>query len=559
MDIKVREVDLGPQPYRKLRNQMIMVMLMFGLIPLMTMGVAGIWANLYEIETRTRNVLEAMVKNRKASIELFLEEKHRELELIAHSLSKDDLSKPELMENLLDQMKRERGGIIDLGFIDTNGNHLVYVGPYNLHDKNYSGEDWFRQVMVFGYYMSDVFLGFRQFPHMVIAVKKREGGQDYCLRATIDTDLLSKLVMEGGVESGADVFILNKKWEYQTKYSEEHKLMEKADIDNIPMHSGVRVVEKKDGSHREFIATTWLLGNHWVLVAKQEVLGVTALLKDHPELPILFGVGLILIPLLANYVARLRLSQVKTLENRHTLLLESIAHSQKMAAIGRLAAGIAHEINNPLAIIQAQTGVLRDLLEDNPDLPCGKDFSERLQKIDIQVERAKKVTHRLLGFSKRVGPDLQSVDICSALDETIGFVEKELEACRINVVKDYEKVRIIRASLSQIQQVFLNLVNNAVDAIGKGGEIKLIVREKGEGVEVQVQDNGRGIPKHNLGKIFDPFFTTKDDSRPHSGLGLAICAEIMRGMGGTISVASEEGKGTTFTLWFPFDVESRQT
>lgn len=556
MDTRGNEqgIDLGPRPYRTLRKQMILVMLGFGLIPLIAMGTAGILAALNEIEDRTRNVLEAMVKNRKATIELFIEEKHRQLELAAKAHSVEALSSQYLLEVLLEQMRREKGGIVDLGFIGPDGKHIVYVGPYALKDKDYSEEPWFREVMVRGRYESDVFLGFRKFPHMVFAVRKREGGRDYVLRATIDTDLLSALVREGGIESGADVFILNRSGEYQTQYSSEHRLMEKADIWPLPLHSGVRVAEMRRAGRRYFLATAWLHNDSWVLVARQDVPGVGTLMRAHPELPALTFAGFVLVPVLAWSVARRRLKQMRALEARHSALLESVAHAQKMAAVGRLAAGVAHEINNPLAVIQAQVGVLTDFLEDHPEIAGLQKFRERLSKIAAQVERARKVTHRLLGFSRRVGPDLQPVDLAAAMEETIALVEKELESCNIKVVRDYDRdAPMVKASLSQVQQVFLNLVNNAVDAIGRDGEIRLVVRRANEGVEVLVSDNGPGIPAKDLRRIFDPFYTTKHGDRVHSGLGLAICADIMRAMGGTIRVESEEGSGATFVLWFPLE------
>lgn len=173
MDTRGNEqgIDLGPRPNRTLRKQMILVMLGFGLIPLIAMGTAGILAALNEIEDITRNVLEAMVKNRKATIELFIEEKHRQLELAAKTHSVEALSSQYLLEVLLEQIRREKGGIVDLGFIGPDGKHIVYVGPYALKDKDYSEEPWFCEVMVRGRYESDVFLGFRKFPHMVFAVR----------------------------------------------------------------------------------------------------------------------------------------------------------------------------------------------------------------------------------------------------------------------------------------------------------------------------------------------------------------------------------------------------
>ncbi len=548
-----REVQ---NPYRSLRQQMFLVLLGFGLVPLFAMAIAGFVANREASETRMRNVLEAMVKNRKATVELFLEGTVRQLELVAASTPAARLGDPRVLESLLAQMRKDQGASIDLGWIGEDGRHIAYVGPYNLKDLDYSGERWFQQVKVHGRFESDIFLGFRRFPHMVMAVKKREGDRDYILRATIDTDLLSSLVREGGLESGADVFILNRAGEYQTQYSDEHRLMERADVGSIPLHSGVRVTDVQRNGRREMVATAWLRGESWVLVARQPAPGLSFPMAAHPTVIWVFMAGLVAVPILSLVIAGYRLRQIRGLEAERAALYESVAQTQKMAAVGRLAAGVAHEINNPLAIIQAQVGVLADIVAEKADTPEAGEFKERIGKIEAQIERCRKVTHRLLGFSRRVGPELEPVDVTGALNETVGFVEKELEASQVRIRRDFETdVPIIRSSLAQMQQVFLNLINNALDAIGQRGEIRLGVRCAEGGVLVTVADDGPGISEKDVRRIFDPFFSTKEGKSGHSGLGLAICQEIMRTLGGRIAVESELGRGTTFRLWFPLEAE----
>jgi two-component system NtrC family sensor kinase len=248
----------------------------------------------------------------------------------------------------------------------------------------------------------------------------------------------------------------------------------------------------------------------------------------------------------------MRLRQFADVAAERAGLLESVAQSEKMAAIGRLAAGVAHEINNPLAIIQAQVGVLLERLGDVPGHPLSDEIRDRLRKVGAQVERGRKVTHRLLGFSRRVGPDVEPVDLAAALDETLGFVEKEAENLRIRIGREYDpEAPIVRSSLSQIQQVYLNLLNNAMDAVGHDGEIRLAVARVPGGVEVRIADNGPGIDEEGLTRLFEPFSTTKGAGTRHIGLGLSICREIMHNLGGRIGVESEVRKGTTFTLWFP--------
>ena len=541
-------------PYRRLAGQMLLVLLAFGLVPLVVMGLAGFAAQRTAVETRTRNVLEAMVKNRRATIELFLEEKLRQLELVATALPVAELARPTTLESLRERMWREHGAIIDLGLIDHAGRHVAYAGPYNLQDRDYSAQPWFDQVMVHGRYESDVFMGFRRFPHMVMAVRKREADRDWILRATIDTDQLSDLVREGGLESGADVFILNRAGEYQTRYSDEHRLMERADVVVPPLHSGVRVAGSEQGRQGELVASAWLRGDAWVLVARQRLPGFVALATSSPLVTVVFLLGLLAVPPLSLLVARHRLSQIRGLERERAALYESVAQSEKMATVGRMAASVAHEINNPLAIIQEQVGVMTDCLADSGCAVSPDELRERLQKINAQVQRGRKVTHRLLGFSRRLSPDVEPVDVAEALNETVVFLAKEAEASNIRIVREFDAgAPIIRSSLALMQQVFLNLLNNAIDAVGHDGEVRLSVRQAGGFVEVQVADNGPGIPERLRERIFEPFFSTKTATAHNAGLGLAICRETMTSLGGEVSVASELGHGTTFTLRFPIE------
>jgi two-component system NtrC family sensor kinase len=229
--------------------------------------------------------------------------------------------------------------------------------------------------------------------------------------------------------------------------------------------------------------------------------------------------------------------------------------SSKMAALGKMAAGIAHEVNNPLAVIKEKVGWVKDLLveEDIAKSENFKEFQDAMTKIEYHVERAKKVTHRLLGFARRMEPVEEKVDINKILSETIGFLENDARYKNIEIKTNFsEKLPETVSDSSQIQQVFLNILNNAIDAIGKDGEIQVrtncILKDKE--IAVCISDNGPGISNEMLQRIFDPFFTTKEVGRG-TGLGLAISYSIVEKLGGRIMVASEIGKGTTFTIYFP--------
>jgi two-component system NtrC family sensor kinase len=279
--------------------------------------------------------------------------------------------------------------------------------------------------------------------------------------------------------------------------------------------------------------------------------GLRALVVSSPLVTVVFLLGLLVMPPLSLFVARRRLSQIRALERERAELYQSVAQSEKMATVGRMAASVAHEINNPFAINQEQVGVLLDRLDDEQGVPDAE-LRDRLGKIEAQIRRGRGVTHRLLGFSRRLGPGVEPVDVAEALNETVNFLAKVAVASHVRIVREYEAdAPLIRSSVAQMQQVFLNVINNAIDAVGCDGEIRLTVARKSDGVEVAVADNGPGIPPALIGRVFEPFFSTKTSTTHSVGLGLAICRETMAALGGRIEVESEVGRGTRFVVWFP--------
>lgn len=239
----------------------------------------------------------------------------------------------------------------------------------------------------------------------------------------------------------------------------------------------------------------------------------------------------------------------KALRESEQLLLQ--AH--KMEAIGRLAAGVAHEINNPLAVINEKAGLMKDLLEISGDFQQHKEkFISLIQGIFDSVVRCRTITHRLLGFSRRVESTSQTFDLNTTVREVVDFVEKEILYKNVRLKMTFaDNLSAIKSDKGQIQQVILNILNNAIDAVDKGGFIEVQTRSKDEHtVTVSIIDNGHGIPEAILNHIFEPFFTTKEKDKG-TGLGLSISYGIMKKLGGTIAVKSKFGEGTTFVIEIP--------
>jgi two-component system, NtrC family, sensor kinase len=230
--------------------------------------------------------------------------------------------------------------------------------------------------------------------------------------------------------------------------------------------------------------------------------------------------------------------------------------SSKMAALGKMAAGVAHEINNPLQIIGDQAGWMKDLLktEEVAKSENFREFEECVRKIERHVERCRTITHRLLRFGRRMEPTQEMVNVNQVVAETITFLQNEAHFRDIAIRTDYDEfLPGITTDQAQLQQVFLNIMDNALDAIGKSGTIDISTRYHSsprKEVVIKISDSGPGMPREVLARIFDPFFTTKKAGEG-TGLGLSISYTIIEKLGGRVTVDSKEGAGTTFTIFLP--------
>lgn len=234
---------------------------------------------------------------------------------------------------------------------------------------------------------------------------------------------------------------------------------------------------------------------------------------------------------------------------RRKELEEQMVQSEKLAAIGQLAAGVAHEINNPLLVISGRLEMLTMKNDDFPD-----DIKRTLDTIKGQTERMRIIVDRLLSYSRRKTPHMDAVDVNEILKTVSPLLAYHPEFKGITWKEEHGKdLPKIHGDFNQLQELFLNIGLNACQAMQKKGALAIVSEEKKDGfVEVRIKDTGPGIKKEDMEKIFNPFFTTKDSG---TGLGLAICNSIMNAHGGKMDVVSELGKGTTFKLSFPVKKE----
>lgn len=238
-------------------------------------------------------------------------------------------------------------------------------------------------------------------------------------------------------------------------------------------------------------------------------------------------------------------------------LQEDLVRIDRLAEIGRLAAGVAHEINNPLAIIGEASGWAGAVIDDAKGLtPEDRSELEKAVKgISEQTKRCRNITHQLLDFARRSAPEKTEFDVHTLLKESVGFLKSELKHTSIEIDFDFMPGPLLMHSDPRLlEQVFVNFITNAIHAINKDekdkGRIEIKTRGTDSKVEISFTDNGVGIPPENQQKIFELFYTTKPPGKG-TGLGLPICQNIIKKIGGEISFHSEVGVGTSFTISIP--------
>jgi two-component system, NtrC family, sensor kinase len=228
--------------------------------------------------------------------------------------------------------------------------------------------------------------------------------------------------------------------------------------------------------------------------------------------------------------------------------------AQVFASVDELSAGIAHEINNPLAIIAQETVWLQHLFDTQSleDLNQKDDCKDSVREISRQVDRCKEIVKKLLSLARQMNPVVQDVDINSVLSNLLSLAQKEASQKDIEIIEELSPgLPIVSSDPPLLRQVFLNLLVNATQAVGQAGRITVRSREHGtDEIEISVQDNGSGISPEHMDKIFTPFFSTKPEGKG-TGLGLAMSRGIVQRLGGTITVSSDTRVGTTFTVRLP--------
>ena len=549
---RIPEEGTSPERYKALRRNIIILMILVTVIPLSLMATINYYQYQKNLRDEIISPMNVLTNKTKRSLELFLEERLSTVRFITSAYSFQELSDPVILNRILSVLKREFDGFIDLGLISSKGKLLCYAGPYSFLDKDYSQQSWYHNVIISGKHISDVFLGYREFPHVAIAVQNlSEPNCCWILRTTIDTKKFDDLIATLELDQECDAFLTNREGILQTNSKFYGKVLEPCQLTIPRGGQGTFVTENQDKNGRDiFIAYSYLVEPEYILVVvKPSSLILKTWFTFRTEIFFIYIASVLLIVLLVYKLTDAQVSHIKNADEKRELAFRELEHSQKLSSIGRLAAGVAHEINNPLAIISQKAGLLKDLIESASDFKEKTKFIELTDAILKSTDRCSTVTHRLLGFARRMDIEYEDLGLNDVLQEVISFLEKEAmhRNIKIELHLDEELPRV-SSDRGQLQQVFLNILSNAFAAVSDNGNITIRTwDENTEKVGVSIQDDGCGMSEKDLENIFEPFFTTKKGYG--TGLGLPITYGIIKKMGGSIKVESKLGEGSTFTIY----------
>ncbi len=558
--------DLIANPhYRSLARNMVLIIISVSMVPMIVVSSTLYLQFRHSYSEKVNDHLSELVLKHKQNIDNFLQERLTDIRLMAARHGHERLKDEVLLKRNLELLQQEYGSVfVDLGVVDADGRQEAYAGPFKLARADYADADWFKQALKHDQVISDVFLGLRGLPHFIVAVHSAENGRPWILRATIDFVYFNNLVDNIRIGSTGMAFILNREGKLQTTPGARPSMSGSPELTVLQglwsvMSAGagdVRIVLQEDSRGVENIyAGAFLKSGNWLLIYQQSAEDAFADLHwSFMITTLIMAVGMASIFFMAFTLSRMMVIRTARADEEKKLMNQKMVETGKLASIGELAAGVAHEINNPVAIMVEEAGWMGDLLEEAEfrESEHLSEFKRALAQIQTQGRRCKDITHKLLSFARKTAATAQELQINALIEDLIALSAQRAKFSMVEVKAELsEGLPLVRVSISELQQVFLNLINNAIDAMGpKGGRLTLSTRTHDGFVVVDVADTGSGIPAANLNRIFDPFFSTKAVGKG-AGLGLSICYGIINKLGGRIEVESTVDVGSTFSVFIP--------
>lgn len=530
-------------------------------IPLaLALGTGG-YLFFHYAQANLLDLLAVQSKHYATILDTYIQERINDLADIEIALDKSELNS-QFLETILKHMRANHPEYLDLAVVDRDGQTLFYTGPNVFKGTHIEAGKWHEDALHRGFSVSGVMSGTMGIPHWILARRIAKHDDFYTLRISVDTAALTQIIVSMAKQR-LEVLLTDANGEIIS--SSSNQILTNSQVLSDPLFR-----ESLDKSiwaaHAQaaFSSRALQYGN-WHLVVRQSVTTLPSLADP----AVLFfavsilggGIIVFLTSLyLTSYVEKL-LSQR---EEEREQLREQLYRAGRLAELGEMAAGFAHEINNPLQIIKSDQAYIEMLLQelhckeknDDKFLEDIQEIKTSVDQIKIQIDRCARITHSILSFGRASATDVQHIDLTKFIPEVLTMVEKKMQLHNIQLHLNMGNNKIIvHVDPGRLQQVLLNLLNNAIYAITETsddhkGELIISCITESNKVRIAISDNGIGISPDLHQLIFTPFFTTKP-AGTGTGLGLSLCHGIVESMNGMLSFTSTKGQGSTFFIELP--------
>jgi len=553
--------DAATTPYKhhfnfwRIWKRAILATATVALVPLFIWALAGYKLNMETIAAELMLRTSQLVSNSWRSVSLFLTERRSVLDFIAHDHTLETLKDPTRLASILDNLNKRFGGFTDLGVLDGSGIQQAYVGPYRLGGRDYSNQPWFQEVLTRSRYISEVVLGFRNQPHLIFAIKRNlPDGSFFVLRASLNTEPFNELIAQLDAGQTGDVFVTNAAGVLQTPSRHYGPALGRMPLAVPEFSPKARVIQRRnDRNEPVAVGYAYIPETPFILMMiKQEGELIQPWYKTTWAFTWILATSVILILLVTLGVATHLVNQIHDADQQRVDTLHQVEYANKMISLGRLASGVAHEINNPLAIINEKAGHIRDIFTLTATYAKDPKLIDLVDSVIATVQRCAQVTKGLLNFARHLNVSVQTIDLKEIIEEIKSVLAKEAEVRSITVsVAVADDIPPFETDRGKLEQIFFNLFNNAIGAMNDGGRLQIAAALENEGsIAVSFADNGRGIPEADLKHIFEPFFFSTT-GRSGTGLGLSVTYALVQQIGGSIRVESQPGQGTRFDMRIP--------
>ncbi len=547
--------------FEKLRILLIASFMLVSLVPMAFLGYKIISQGETQIKEKSSSYLKGLSERNAEVIKRFMMERNNDINNLSNIICIFGFNTTMLKEHF-EQMKDQYNPYLGFFMLDKSGKSIFSTlnFPFNQIPLHSPGES---ESSCLSTRVKNVFMfnfGQEQVPALMVSTPVLNGSKKHCghLYALIDFRLVGSLLRKSNIEVTGEVYLVNKRGEFLSA----SRFGAKALIDHISMDA---ITENKQGIYE----TTDYRGERvlqsyqkvdsfpWYVIADQDMAEILNNIRALAREAIIYGIlTAIIVFILAFFVSTILVNILKSKYQYEKELEFQVIQKEKLASLGLLTSGLAHELNTPLANALLYTQIAKEeLTESETEIEV---IQERLSTVIDEVRQGSKIVRNLLDFSRHTQSDAQTTDVNKTLTKLMSIAEPHCASNNINVKQELEKdMPNIKADASTIQAILTNLVANAIETMPDGGVLKLNTRYVLvlKTIKIEIADSGPGIPKNVLTKIFDPFFTTKKQGEG-TGLGLFVSHQMARKLGGDIKVisATKENSttpGTVFTVELP--------